>query len=150
MRVRLLLVAAFVVTGCSMTACPSAETQSVKLAPVTEVKVTVTCDATTDSVRVKVDPWTAPVKRNKDLEWELTSASNADTMTITPKVPGDWLYQSQPPYGAKKGGAKAKGSNMKGGLAKDSTFSYNIQLTCQNGTGPKHLLVIDPEVIIVD
>lgn len=150
MRVRLLLLAAFVVSGCSITACTKGESQSVKLTPVTEVKVTVSCSATTDSVFVKVDPAQAPVQKGKALEWDLTSASNADTMTITAKVPADWPYTDAPPYGAKKGGKKAKGSNMKGGVKEGTIFGYNIQVTCQNGAGPKHVLVIDPELIIVN
>jgi hypothetical protein len=150
MRVRLLLLAVLVVTGFSIAACPSGRSQSLVVKPVDTVKVTVTCSATSDSVWVKVDPWEAQVKKKTDLTWEITSASIADTITITAKNPGDWPYVAAPPYGGKKGGKKAKGSNMKGGLSEGSTFGYNIETTCQNGSGPQHKLVIDPELIIVN
>lgn len=150
MRVRLALLTAFVVAGCSMTACRTARTQSLAIKPVELVKVTVTCDASSDAVWVKVDPWTAGVNRGTELEWELTANSNADSMTVTAKNPSNWPYDDPPPYGAKKGGKKGKASKMKANAPKHVPFEYNIELTCQNGAGPKHVLVIDPELIIVN
>jgi hypothetical protein len=149
MRVRLPLYSTVVITLCVLSACKPAQTQSLVKA-VKEVQVTVTCSATSDSVWVKVDPWTAGVDRNTDLEWDLTAASNADTMTVTAKSPGNWPYDDAPPYGAKKGGKKAKASKMKSGAPKDVPYQYNIEVTCRNGAGPSHKLVIDPELIIVN
>lgn len=124
-----------------------ASTQPAKTAK--PVRINVTCQG--DGVDFSIDNWTVHLKQNatthEDVEWRLNGNANTATVTIEPKNAADWPYTDPPPYVVTKTNPKRL-SGVKPNVPKGHAFAYNIRAVCQAGTGPRHNVVIDPDIVV--
>lgn len=105
-----------------------------RAADVVTINVTFMCDG-----KRSVDPWEAHAKAGDDIEWVLTSESDAERIRIKAKKQADWpLSGNTPDIGkGKRGRGKIKGDAAKG------RSSYDIEARCGN-----EWKRIDPDIII--
>jgi hypothetical protein len=100
----------------------------------------------TDSIYIKVDPWVAPVRRGQPARWHPPEAS-IDSMVVQAKDPHSWPFQWAPPGRAQRR-PTLPGRALQAGVAQgrdQERYAYSILVYCG-----KHVIDIDPEVVIVD
>jgi hypothetical protein len=102
------------------------------------------------SVWFNVDPWSATLNQNDEVEWVLNDSAGSSEITINPKRPGMWPFADSHNRGGRGGQVRANRPRARGMKPdqRGKRFSYAIQLVCERaGSGPD-TVIIDPQIII--
>ncbi|GIW52259.1 MAG: hypothetical protein KatS3mg081_1614 [Gemmatimonadales bacterium] len=136
MRLALLLSAA----GLSGIALIAAAPTQPPAAILRNVSVTAICTA--PSVQLTVNPWVLRLNAGDTVQWQLTPASNADSIWVDRKRGPRWPFAGPP-----RGGNRGRPAHSGGAANLRGRHQYNIYLRCTLGADTV-IVLLDPDMVI--